>query len=480
MKTLILRITASIFLGLTFISCEDFITQDPKYLLTPEAAITDENSAQNLLNGAYAAVGSNDYTARFSGGFSSMLGSYQYNSSAYNMNMQATGDNDALWKIFYTTINRANAVLENVSKLPDDSFKNPARKKEILAEAKGLRAFAHLYTFWYFGRWRDEPSSEYGLIFRDQMAELTNVYQPRLNIKDSYDRIIADLDEAIAHCPNYSTGKRVSKQLAKGLKAKLLLNRGWDNDYKEALVLVNDVIQEATAVGIILEPSLTSLYENSWDSKELLFCRYREQTDDVVSAYNFTYGYNYAITGLPTVTLAKAILESDSRFDEGWGMVRYPSLTPNTTNLRPKKLCRKGRFIGGDNDKYTTYFLRLTELYLMQAELKYRTGEPLTAAVGPINAIRSRSSLGAVAPANATEFEKLLFDEYFKELNLENDADWMASLRLKGSNGQAMIYEFRGGTVALEEDRFVWPIPTSEIKFNKLIKQNPSYESLVY
>lgn len=480
MKTIILNIAILLLLSISFTSCEDFITQDPKYLLTPEAAITDENSAQNLLNGAYASVGSNDYTARFSGGFSSMLGSYQYNSSAYNLNMQATGDNDALWKIFYQTINRANAVLENVSKLSDDSFKTPQRKKEILAEAKGLRAFAHLYAFWYFGRWGDEPSSEYGLIFRDQMAELSNVYQPRLNVKESYDKIIADLDDAIANCPNYSSGKRVSKQLAKGLKAKLLLNRGWENDFKDALILVNEVIQEATSVGIVLEPSLSSLYDNSWDSKELIFCRYREQTDDVVSAYNFTYGYNYAITALAATTLAKTILESDSRFDEGWGMVRYPALTPNTTNLRPKKLCRKGRFIGGDNDKYTTYFLRLTELYLMQAELKYRTGESLAAAVDPINIIRLRSELPALSANTNTAFEKLLFDEYFKELNLENDADWMAALRLQGADGQRMIYEFRGGTAALDEDRFIWPIPTSEIKFNKLIKQNPSYESLVY
>src|SRR5690606_17970014 len=96
-------------------ACQDFITQEPKYLLTSDAAIIDEASAEALLNGAYASVGSNDYTARFTGGFSSMLGSYRYNGSAANFTMGATGDNDALWKIFYQTINRANAVITNVS-----------------------------------------------------------------------------------------------------------------------------------------------------------------------------------------------------------------------------------------------------------------------------------------------------------------------------------------------------------------------------
>lgn len=458
-------------------SCEDFITQDPKYLLTPEAAITDEKSAQSLLNGAYAAIGSNDFTARFTGGFSSMLGHYRYNTSAYNMNMLATGDNDALWKVFYSTINRANAVIENVNKLPGDAFDNPARKQEIIAEARGIRAFAHLYTFWYFGQWSGQPDSEYGIIYRDELAVLENVYKPRLSVQESYDKILADLDFAIAHCPDYTTGKRVSSQLGKALKAKLLINRGWGNDYETALTLTNEVLAEATGVGLILEPSLTSLYENSWDSKELLFCRYREQTDDVISAYNFTYGYNYAITAL---SLGASILESDSRHNEGWGMVRYPAATPATTNWRPKKLCRKGRFIGGDNDKYTAYFLRLTELYLMQAELRYKTGETLTRALEPLNHIRNRSELAPATATTAVGFEKLLFDEYFKELNLENDSDWMVSLRLTGADGRKMFYEFRGGTLEVDENRFIWPLPTSEMKFNVLIKQNPSYEHLTY
>ena len=459
-----------------FTSCEDFITQDPKYLLTPEMVFTDENSAQNLLNGAYASVGSNDYTARFSGGFSSMLGSYNYNTAAYNQTMTATGDNDALWKIFYQTINRANSVVLNVEPIPLENFKTPSRKQEIIAEARGLRAFAHLYAFWLFGQWMGEPDSEYGIIYRDQQAELSNIYQPRLSVQDSYTKIIEDLDFLIENGPSYSTGKRVSKQLGKALKAKLLINRGWDGDYAAALTLVNDVISTANSAGIVLESSLKSLYTNSWDSKELLFCRYRETSDNVVLAYNFTYPYNYSITAL---NLGGSILTSDSRHNEGWGNVRSSSNPAGALVWRPTKLCRKGRVDGGDNDKYTVYFLRLTELYLMQAELRYRTGKTLSESVEPINVIRDRSGLAAASAANNTAFEKLLFDEYFKELNLENDADWMASLRLKASDGRKMIYEFRG-LAEMNEDRFIWPLPTSEMKFNKLIKQNPGYDNLTY
>jgi len=466
-------------LAMMFSSCEKFITQEPQYLLTPEVAVTDEASAKALLNGAYAGISTNDWTARFTGGFSSMLGTISYNNSAYTFNMTATGDNEALWKAFYVAINNANAAIEGISSLSDDKFSSAQAKKQLIGEAHGLRAFAHLYTLWYFARWFDQPDSKFGIIYRDKLSLLGNVYQPRLNVKDSYDAIIADLDYAIANGPNIYSNKRFSKQLAKALKAKLLLNRGWGNDYADALVLINAAITESTGLGVALEPSLSQLYQNSWDSKELLFCRYREKTDDVVSAYNFTYGYNYATLGLNNIPGA-AIISSDPRHPEGWGNVKSPITGNNTFKWAPKKLARQGRQVGGDNDKYTVYHLRLTELYLMKAELLQKTGASFAQAMEPINLVRSRSNLPGLSVSNKVDFEKTLFSEILNELNLENEADWMSSLRLKNSAGIYLLQDFRGTATVLDQNKFIWPIPTSEMKFNKLITQNPGYENLNY
>lgn len=469
---------SGIVLMLSLGSCEKFITQEPQYLLTPEVAVTDEASAKSLLNGAYAGISTNDWTARFTGGFSSMLGISVYNTSANLFNMAATGDNEALWKAFYVAINNANAAIEGIAPLGDDKFKTPLGKSELIGEAHGLRAFAHLYTLWYFARWFDPASSTYGIIYRDKLSTLGNVYQPRLTVGESYEKIIADLDYAIANAPNFYSNKRFSKQLAKALKAKLLLNRGWGNDYADALVLVNQVITESTGLGVILEPSLAQLYQNSWDSKELLFCRYREKTDDVVAGYNFTYGYNYATMGI--TPQGNAVIGADPRHPQGWGNVKSPITGNNTTKWAPKKLCRQGRQVGGDNDKYTAYHLRLTELYLMKAELLQKTGSSFTQAMEPINFIRNRSGLGVLAANTKLDFEKILFSEILNELNLENDADWMSSLRLKNATGTFMLQDFRGVATVLDQNKFIWPIPTSEMKFNKLISQNPGYENLNY
>jgi hypothetical protein len=466
-------------LAILLSSCEKFITQDPQYLLTPEVAVKDEASARGLLNGAYAGVSTNDWTARFTGGFSSMLGLINYNNGAYTFNMVATGDNEALWKAFYVAINSANATIEGITPLTDDKFSSAVVKKQLIGEAYGLRAFSHLYAMWYFGRWFDQPDSKFGIIYRDKLSELSNIYQPRLTVKDSYANIIADLDYAIANAPSFSSNKRVSKQLAKALKAKLLLNRGWANDYADALVLVNEVITESIGLGVKLEPSLTQLYLNSWDSKELLFCRYREKTDDVISAYNFTYGYNYATLGLSTLP-GSTIISTDPRHPEGWGNVKSPITGNTTVKWAPKKLARLGRQAGGDNDKYTTYYLRLTELYLMKAELLQKTGASFTLAMEPINLIRNRSNLAPLSVSTKVDFEKTLFSEILNELNLENEADWMSSLRLKNSTGTYLLQDFRGVATVLDQNKFIWPIPTSEMKFNRLIVQNPGYENLSY
>lgn len=477
MRNYLLLILAGSLVTGVFSSCKKFLNQEPKYMLTPENAVIDQNSAQAVLNGAYSWINTNDFTVRFTSGFSSMAGIANASSAAFNFNMSATGDNQTLWLAFYKGINAANAAIDAINSLPESAFKDPARKNQMLGEAYGIRAFTHLYTFWYFGQWWQDPTNEYGIIFRDKLATLDGVYQDRLNVGDSYTKIIADFDYAIENAPNYSTGKRVSKQMAKAMKAKLLLNRGRGEDYTEALKLVTSVLDEATAVNLILEPSLTELYTKSWDSKELLFCRYREITDDVVAAYNYTYGYNYAT--LLIQPLGHNYLNGDPRYDEAWGDVKSPVTNNNTMYRAPKKLARSGRQVGGDNDKYTTYFLRLTELYFMKAELLEKTGKPISEAMGWINAIRDRSELTPLTAANKQEFYEHLFKELLIELHLENDADWMATLRIKDALGNRLITSLRP-TISIDENRFIYPIPSSEMKYNINLHQNPGYEQLVY
>ncbi|HAC94893.1 MAG TPA: hypothetical protein DCE82_09090, partial [Odoribacter splanchnicus] len=81
-----------------------------------------------------------------------------------------------------------------------------------------------------------------GILYRDQMANLSNLQVPRITVGESYRKIFEDLEPGLKHLPDFTTPRYLSKQLAQVLKAKLLLNRGVMRgdvqDLKDALDLV--------------------------------------------------------------------------------------------------------------------------------------------------------------------------------------------------------------------------------------------------
>lgn len=54
-------------------------------------------------------------------------------------------------------------------------------------------------------------------------------------------------DTAIKDLGDYTTSKRLSRQLAQALKVKLLLNRGWEGDYENALLLLDETMASLPA-----------------------------------------------------------------------------------------------------------------------------------------------------------------------------------------------------------------------------------------
>ena len=100
-----------------------------------------------------------------------------------------------------------------------------------------------------FGHWWEADDCAYGILYRDQMANLSNLQVPRITVGESYRKIFEDLEPGLKHLPDFTTPRYLSKQLAQVLKAKLLLNRGVMRgdvqDLKDALDLVLTVKKDA-------------------------------------------------------------------------------------------------------------------------------------------------------------------------------------------------------------------------------------------
>ena len=128
-------------------------------------------------------------------------------------------------------VNAANLAIQGISALPDNAFPSADEKARLLSEARCFRGYANLHLLWLFGRWFDKADSPYGIIYRDQIAELSNLMADRVSVGESYDYIISDLEDAGNHLGDYASPRHLSSQFAKAMLAKLYLVRGWDGDY---------------------------------------------------------------------------------------------------------------------------------------------------------------------------------------------------------------------------------------------------------
>ncbi|MEI3422886.1 MAG: hypothetical protein V8R91_18580 [Butyricimonas faecihominis] len=122
---------------------------------------------------------------------------------------------------------------------------------------------------------------------------MVNVHRDRFSVKNSYQKIFDDLDTAI---------KSETIQLPNaclvnwhGVESKLLLNRGSEGDYANALSLLNETISTLPA-DFKMRPDMKNMYNEAWDSKEVLWARYLE--DGSGRAYSeFAYTQTIIQTG---------------------------------------------------------------------------------------------------------------------------------------------------------------------------------------
>lgn len=484
-------------LVISMCSCEDFLTEKPVHNLTIDNAIKDYDGAKSVINGMYAtlSLGSGTSASDFFGGsvFCALsaqagvakTGGTTYYSMNYNSTTAALG---TWWRQWYACVNAANAAIISISALDEQKFPSPQEKKSMVAEAKCFRAWVNAHLLWCFGHfWADD---EYGILYREELSDMVNMFRPRISVRESYEKIFADLEEAINNLGDYTKATRLSRQMAQVLKVKLLLNRGWEGDYAEALELTDEIIATAPAT-FAMDPDMKNMYQDAWDSKEVLWARYLE--DDGGRAYGeATYSMTMITTGdkyVDDVTVPSSLksfysefntwLTADPRYEATMGWARHLRATGDLY-FCPTKLAREGR--KDMNDKFTTYYFRYPELFLIQAELRARTEMPLADAIAPLNTMRGKRTNPSLpqlpVPATREELMDLIFKEYCLELYAENGSDWLASLRIQKDN-KPWFKSMKSDTDMdrITQELCCWPIPSVETSVNKEIKPNPGFDN---
>jgi len=478
-------------LSFLIISCSEVVDVEPSFKLNSQNGITNSLNARAAVDGVYSTLQGSEYDGGMMTAMASRAGFVDWSSSENAMEWSQSGSNSTQqykWQKYYETINAANFAINGISNLNETQI-DQEEKNALLAESRLLRAWGHMFVLQQFSHWwASDDNDPDGIMYREEVVTLENVHQARLNVGDSYQKIFEDLDFAIANAPGFSDSKYMSKELAKVLKAKLLLFRAGFNTettgLDEALSLINEVLN-ASISGFSMQGDLAEVYEDSWDSPENLFSGYIEELrrDYYTSSwYRSSIPNNYSNRVSDTddrdADLKKGYdwFSVDPRWDVVTGYCWPKSYREVFTFTKVTRLGDWGEDTNTESTphKYNTYFFRYPELYILKSELLARTGASIAEAIAPINtmrAVRTNPVIPSLNPTTEQELMDAIFKEYFFETFLENGSEYFASTRFKDSSGARWIENIRGEG-ALEIFRLCYNIPSIEMELNNLMHQN--------
>ena len=167
----------------------------------------------------------------------------------------------------------------------------------------------------------------------------------------------------------------------------------------------------------------------------------------------FKDGQNYEINNIGT-------------FTDGWGIAKYKNLTSTGEQ-------------GGHNEHPDTDFpmFRLADTYLMYAEAVLRGGSGGSEgeALGYINDIRTRSSIGTISSADLTL--DFILDERARELYWEGHRR-TDLIRFGKFTNDTYLWPWKGDTKegqAVDDKYNLFPIPNPDLGANPNLKQNDGY-----
>lgn len=168
----------------------------------------------------------------------------------------------------FGTVRRCNLIIEKVAASPIDE----KSKTELIAEGKMLRAMTYYYQAKHTGRviWVDRVLTEED----DFNLGLTST------IKESYDYILKDLDDAISGLPTESKAGRLNKNAALALKSEVCLTAA---AYTGEKALFQQAIDAVDAIqGYTLDSNYEGMFnqDGAYSSQEIILARYRSKDNN--------------------------------------------------------------------------------------------------------------------------------------------------------------------------------------------------------
>ncbi len=464
----------SFLIALIFVtSCEKKLTQTPEGVLFDEEAITDFQSLQSAVIGAYNGLLDLNYYGRNYPTMLEIRGNDSYitvqnsnrllTSFRYNY-IASDPDVEGVWNTLYNIVLRANNIINRSVNVKDG---DPDVINQLKGEAYFIRALAYFDLVRVFGEQYTLPGGPANLgVPVVTQFEIGN--PPRSTVEDAYTFIINDLQQAEQLLPDDPTQKfRATTMAASALLARVYIYHG---DNTLAIDEASKVINSGEFT--LTDPTLYGsgvFWKTPGSGEEIFtikFSQFQDRgSDNYGSLYNMAsqgaYGDvrvypDFAVSYLPGDVRANLIVQN-----------------PDDGQLYIQKFLIQDNILG----MYSPKILRLAEMYFIRAEAYVKTGDPGSAA-DDLSAVREFRGLPDYVGTPALE-------DVLQEKNWEfafEGHQWQDRLR-NGLDTPRPDYQDATGLAGSDDlpvDSYkqLFPIPQRELDANTGIKnqQNPGYQ----
>lgn len=457
-------IFALAILTVSLISCEKMIDVDtPDNQMVSADVYKDSVTAQAAVNGMYSIMynGNAQVSTTLYGSnitlFATRSADELVSSDAedffFNNSLLPNNSNVAtIWDTSYQIIYSANSVITGM----ETSNLSPALKKQLIAEAKFIRAFCHFTLVNFFGPVPIITSTDVNLNKGLGRAPVTEVYaQVISDLKDAQGSLAADYSWSAA------LRTRANKWAATALLARVYL---YNNNYAMA---------EEESAKVIAQSSLYSLPAKLSD----VFLK--GSTEAIWQFNTNTNGYTFLGKNLlpisavsnPAYTVTQTLLDA---FEKGTVPLddddRDTVWIKRSTSASPVPYVSK--YISNVASANTEFdiVLRLAEQYLIRAEARAQQGK-LEGCITDLNLIRTRAGLHGTLAQTKDQLLLAVAHERQVEMFAEYAHRWFDLKRTDRAN--AVLAPIKGAAWATTDQ--LYPIPAAQLINNINLKQNSGY-----
>jgi hypothetical protein len=372
---------------------------------------------------------------------------------------------DSTWQAAYRIISQANIVLRGIDKF---SEKKATAVNRIKGQALAIRALVHFDILRYWAPEFLRNSTKPGIPY---MVEFDYEAKPgRGTIKETYDRIEADLVQAAKLLPNTDHTINVNERayidtdVVNAIRARMYLYaKQYDSAAKYATLVID-------AIPLASRASFPRIWTDA-STAEVIWSVVFNAGEGAIADNIFLTSVNNSPYRPNPALVATFNPVADVRYAAYFQQAPNPAGT-GTRLVLSKYLAKSSQLTRPDGVVNFKSF-RTAEMYLIRAEARAQNSSSETLALQDLNTLRQARITGFVP---GTETGKALIDaielERRKELIGEGHR-WFDLKRTSKMINRTSCNNFC--TLGSSSRSWAWPIPFSEINANPNMTQNPGY-----